>query len=175
MHRPLDGWLPKAELPHGFHWQPWHDSLLDTHAGVMFLSFENTIDAQLFPNLASLTGSRMLLRWIRDCEGFCPEATWLLMNDRGAVGTVQGAIDGGTYGGIQNIGVHPECRRLGLGSALLAKALEGFRTAGASTAWLEVTAINPNAQRLYRRAGFRPYNSYFRRIERPTAMHGAGI
>lgn len=175
MHRQLSGWLPEPSIPQGFQWLAWHDDLLDTHAGVLFLSFENTVDARLFPNLACLAGSRMLLRWIRDCSGFCPQATWLLMGLDGAVGTVHGVIDEGIRGSIQNIGVLPSYRRQGLGMLLLAKALHGFLAAGATQAHLEVTAANPNAQRLYRRLGFKPYNSYLRRIERHAVENRLGI
>src|SRR5437868_2826597 len=130
MQRPLSGWLPPATLPAEFHWRPWHDSLLDAHAGVKFLCFERTIDAEVFPNLAGLTGCRMLMHAIRDSDGFCQQATWLLENADGAIGTIQGVLDDRGHGGIQNIGVLPAYRRRGFGALLAAKALQGFRDAG---------------------------------------------
>jgi ribosomal protein S18 acetylase RimI-like enzyme len=175
MQRSLSGWLPSLSSPLGLYWQPWNDAFLDMHASVKFLSFANSIDAQLFPNLAGLTGCRLLMHAIRDSEGFCPQATWLLMNEDGAVGTIQGILEG-HYGSIQNIGVLPGFRRQGFGAMLVAKALHGFRAAGAMTVSLEVTANNPNAARLYRRLGFKSYNSYVR--ERPrtvAALTGAGL
>ncbi len=174
MRRTLAGWLPEATLPPGFHWEPWNDSLTDTHAGVKFLSFEDTIDAQLFPNLAGLTGCRLLMHCIRECEGFCPAASWLLMGCDGAIGTIQGIAEEGR-GSIQNVGVLPAYRRRGFGAALVARALRGFHDAGVHTAFLEVTANNPNASRLYRRLGFKPYNSFYRELKREPAAAGASL
>ena len=56
---------------------------------------------------------------------------------------------------INNIGVRPEFRRLGLGSALLKLALDTGASCGARLAVLEVRAGNAAAQSLYERAGFR--------------------
>jgi ribosomal protein S18 acetylase RimI-like enzyme len=61
--------------------------------------------------------------------------------------------------------VIPEYRGLGLGWALLLKALEGFTAAGARRAFLEVTAKNELAVRLYRRLGFRSYKTIYREVE----------
>ena len=168
MRRPLSGWMPSTTAPVGFHWEPWNVSLVDTHASVKFLSFADSIDAQLFPNLAGLTGCRLLMHCIADSDGFCPRATWLLMNDDGAVGTIQGIVNN-DCGSIQNIGVVPAYRRRGFGALLVARALDGFRECGAKTAVLEVTAGNPNALRLYRRLGFKPYNSFYRELTRAAA------
>lgn len=165
MQRTLSGWLPESNAPHDFHWEAWQESLIDKHASVKYLSFAGTIDAELFPNLACLSGCRMLMRWIRDCEGFCPQATWLLANCSGAVGAIQCIMDQDFCGSIQNIGVLPSHRRHGFGALLIAKALQGFRSVGAVSVTLEVTASNPNALRLYRRLGFRPYNSYLRHVD----------
>ena len=54
------------------------------------------------------------------------------------------------FGGVQNLGVVPEYRGLGIGRALLLKALDGFALMGARRAFLEVTASNESAVRMYR-------------------------
>jgi [ribosomal protein S18]-alanine N-acetyltransferase len=56
---------------------------------------------------------------------------------------------------VNNIGVRPEARRLGLGGVLLGLALGLAREGGAREAILEVRAGNHVAQALYRRYGFR--------------------
>jgi len=57
--------------------------------------------------------------------------------------------------GIEEIpGVVAAYRRDGLGTNLLLRSLAGFRRAGVRRVWLEVTAQNNRAIRLYRRAGF---------------------
>lgn len=55
---------------------------------------------------------------------------------------------------VNNIGVRLDARRTGIGSALLAAALDAGFQAGARTAVLEVRAANTVAQALYRRFGF---------------------
>ena len=55
---------------------------------------------------------------------------------------------------IQNVAVHPEHRRQGLGRLLLLRALEEGRARGAAAALLEVRRSNEAAQNLYRELGF---------------------
>ncbi len=68
------------------------------------------------------------------------------------VGTVQGVIDRSGLGMIQNLGIVPEARNLGLGTSLLLQSLGGFRRCGIERGMLEVTADNIGAVRLYRRS-----------------------
>ena len=56
---------------------------------------------------------------------------------------------------INNLAVRPEFRNRGLGSALLAFALEDGERHGAPRATLEVRRSNEAARRLYERHGFR--------------------
>src|SRR5262249_12589276 len=146
---------PPAELPAGFFWQPWERALLEAHALVKFRCFHGELDADVFPALGHLSGCRDLMTAIVSQRGFCPQATWLVGGPDGAVATVQGLFDGRRVGGIQNLGVVPECRGFGIGRTLLLRALDGFAAAGASRAFLEVTAKNDLAVRMYRRLGFR--------------------
>ena len=55
---------------------------------------------------------------------------------------------------INNIASRPECRRAGIGRALLATALEEGRLRGATFCVLEVRASNLPAQALYESNGF---------------------
>src|SRR5207247_5583344 len=82
-------------------------------------------------------------------------ATWLIRCAGCCCGTVQGLRDPSGQGSIQNLGVLPAYRGRGLGTALLLKALEGFRSYGLGRAFLEVTAQNTAALEVYRRLGFR--------------------
>lgn len=56
---------------------------------------------------------------------------------------------------VNNIGVRPEARRLGLGGTLLGLGLDLAARSGAREAILEVRAGNRVAQALYRHYGFR--------------------
>ncbi len=177
--------IQRAALPPGFYWVPWNDSLLDAHAEVKALSFQDELDAVVFPCLGSLTGCRDLMAAIRDRPGFCPGATWLVAASvvpdfalgglaRGCVATVQGVVDENGAGGIQNVGVVPEARGRGIGRALLLRALAGFATAGASRAYLEVTARNAAAIHMYRGLGFRCTKTLYRAVEVPEPV-GVGL
>ena len=55
---------------------------------------------------------------------------------------------------IQNLSIHPQHRRAGLGRRLLERALEEGRAQGARAALLEVRRSNAAAQSLYRTLGF---------------------
>ena len=52
-----------------------------------------------------------------------------------------------------------------LGAALLQQALHGFRRAGLGGAFLEVTAQNDGAIRLYRRLGFRCRKTIYKAVD----------
>ncbi len=176
---------PPAELPPGFYWLPWGTGLQDLHAQVKFHCFAAEMDARVFPSLSSLAGCRDLMAAIVTRPGFCPNATWLVASNTQkhhsssnattgvrygfgsdvCVATVQGLLDTNRFGGIQNLGVIPEYRGLGVGWALLLKALEGFATMGAARAFLEVTAKNELAVRMYRRLGFKNYKTIYRDVE----------
>lgn len=80
-------------------------------------------------------------------------------------GTIQGVIDDTGAGSIQNIGIVPEQRGLGLGTALIEKALAGIREWGAASATLEVTADNAGAVRLYQRLGFRRQRTIYKVVD----------
>ena len=69
------------------------------------------------------------------------------------------------YGAIQNVGITPAHRGRGVGTALLLAALAGFQQMGLSRVYLEVTAQNDGAVRLYKRLGFRRTKTLFKAVE----------
>jgi len=177
----------RDRLPEGYRFVPWHPGLLEAHATTKYESFRHEIDANVFSCLGEYDGCFRLMTEISRKEGFLPQATWLLayvepspdsdpwsvrsdsdtMNFAATTfcGTVQGIEDRFGYGAIQNLGVVPEHRGRGLGSVLLMKALEGFRRAGLKRAYLEVTAQNEGAVRLYRRLGFVKARTVYKAVE----------
>lgn len=165
MEADLDGRLPPPRLPEGFAWVGWQESLLDYHAEVKYLSFRDEVDAHVFPCLSDRFGCQRLMREIRRKPGFLPAATWLVGCDEGYVATVQGVMDRGPIGAIQNLGVVPSYRGQGLGKALIRQALAGFRGEGLRRAYLEVTAENAGAVRLYRDAGFRRAKTLYKAVD----------
>ena len=170
----------EAAAPAGFEMLPWHPALLELHARGKYLSFREEIDANVFPCLGEFEGCRRLMGEIARKPGFLPQATWLAARTPAdaigwvgpagrpigeVCGTVQGIRDLTGLGAIQNLGVVPACRGSGLGTCLLLAALQGFRQAGLTRAFLEVTAENDGAIRLYQRHGFSIQKTIFKAAE----------
>lgn len=157
--------------PAGYRLLAWSDSLLEAHAETKFLSFRDEIDANVFPCLGDWSGCHRLMHEIRNKQGFLPGATWLLAQQTGGgsgleyCGTIQGIRDYAGLGAIQNLGVTPDHRGRQLGTCLLLKALEGFQLAGLRRAFLEVTAQNEGAIRLYQRLGFTKARTVYKAVE----------
>jgi ribosomal protein S18 acetylase RimI-like enzyme len=156
---------PVPRLPPEYFWVPWDDALLDLHAEVHHRSFCDELDSMLFPCFGDRVGCQQLLRELCRKPGFLPAATWLVACADGCCGTVQGACDRSGYGAIQNLGVLPAHRGQGLGAALILQALAGFHQHGLSRAYLEVTAENRGAIRLYQRLGFRCIRTVYKAVD----------
>jgi [ribosomal protein S18]-alanine N-acetyltransferase len=160
--------LDKIAMPEGIRLLPWSHSLLQQHAAVKWASFRNEIDSHVFMCLSEKDGCKDLMREITSRSNFIPEATWLAIrtnefNDSiQPCGTVQGLLTSPREGAIQNLGVHPDFRNLGIGKTLLMHALRGFQAAGCMFANLEVTVQNTAAIRLYERFGFRKVETLFK-------------
>ncbi len=158
-------------LPPYYHLVPWHPSLLESHADTKFRSFCSEIDANVFPCLGERDGCRRLMDEISHRDSFVPEATWLMAHQPPGqstpeyCGTIQGLSDRHGYGAVQNLGVTPMHRSHGLGSALLFQALNGFRAVGLRRTYLEVTAQNTGAIRLYLALGFRRVKTVYKAAE----------
>ena len=126
----LDGSMPPPVLPGPYRWVPWDDARLTEHAAVKYACFRAELDSTVFPCLGDASGCLRLMREIRRKSGFLPVATWLIAGPSGGIATIQGVIERGSVGSIQNVGVVPEARGLGLGRLLVRQALEGFHGAG---------------------------------------------
>jgi RimJ/RimL family protein N-acetyltransferase len=152
--------FPEPELPVGYRIRAWSKSLMGDHADAKYRSFRNELDSNVFPCLGDSYGCHRLMRDISCRQGFVPESTWLIVRDEPNVsrpipcGTIQGIREQVEVGAIQNIGIVPENRGLGLGSVLVYHALKGFQSIGLKFATLEVTAHNQRAVELYERLGF---------------------
>lgn len=173
-----------VELPPEYRFLSWDEALLDAYARAKYESFRNEIDANVFPCLGELDGCKRLMSQISRKPGFVPEATWLIAYepaDREEAdreereekehcgseycGTVQGIRSKDGLGAIQNLGITPGHRDRGLGTRLLFQALGGFRRAGLDRVYLEVTAQNDGAVRLYQRLGFATAKTVFKAAE----------
>jgi ribosomal protein S18 acetylase RimI-like enzyme len=158
-------------LPMGYRFIAWQPRLLEAHAEAKYQSFRGEIDASVFPCLSNYEGCLRLMDQIAGKARFVPEATWLVAacdangRAREFCGTIQGMRDAAGFGGIQNVGVTPEHRGLGIGAALVVQSLAGFRQVGVRRVFLEVTAQNEGAVRLYDRIGFAKARTNYRAVE----------
>lgn len=160
--------LKSGRLPDGYRWLPWRTLLLERHAQVKWRSFREDLDGKVFACLGEAAGCLALMKEIAGQAAFCPAATWMVVfqpeSDWPAVdcGTVQGVTRSGGMGSIQNVGVIPDHRGLGLGRALVQQALLGFQHVGMGIGMLEVTAENEAAVTLYESMGFRTIQVLYR-------------
>ena len=159
--------IPKAALPAGYTWREWGDADVERHALTKFRSFRDELDAEVFACLGEYYGCLRLMTEIAHQENFLAPATWLVSwfppgEPPQDCGTIQGISVTEQLGSVQNIGVVPEHRGLGLGRALVLKSLEGFQRARLKRVVLEVTANNRPAVELYRSLGFRVTRTMYR-------------
>ncbi len=158
-------------LPEDYFLVAWDPVLLDAHVDVKYRSFCLEIDANVFPCLGARDGCFRLMWEISHRDNFVPESTWLMgyhPPGRRLVeycGTVQGLRDRHGLGAVQNLGVTPEHRGRGLGAHLLQAALYGFCQHRLPRAFLEVTARNESALRLYERLGFRRTRIVYKAVD----------
>lgn len=169
--------IPSPTLPEGYAFVPWDATLLERHAAAKYSSFRSEIDAQVFPCLGDAVGCLRLMNEIARRETFLPAATWLLtriapdgtfLED---CGTIQGISQPLALGAVQNIGIVPPHRGLGLGRSLMLQSLCGFRGAKMARVTLEVTAKNTPAVQLYRSLGFRLVRTTYKAVDIPTPVH----
>ncbi len=166
--------LAEPALPDGYEWVAWRPELLERHALAKFESFRDEIDSEVFPCLGDPLSCRSLMSEIVQRATFVPQATWLISclvapQQFEDCGTIQGLVQTGQWGAVQNVGVAPEHRGRGLGRALVLKSLAGFQGAGVSRVYLDVTARNTAAVQLYRSLGFRLARTTYKSVDRPTA------
>lgn len=170
--------VPPAEmmLPEGYRWQYWDPALVERHALTKWKCFRSELDSVVFECLSNLEGCRRLMTEIARRKFFIPESTWLLVfqpEDHWPpedVGTIQGVRRNRKFGAIQNVGITTPHRGRGLGRALLLKSLEGFRAAGVRYVYLEVTAENRPAVRLYRDVGFKIIKTMIKAVDVPDLI-----
>jgi len=163
--------LPEPELPEGYRLHAWDPDCLERHARAKYVSFRDEIDSRVFQCLGEYDGCCRLMEEISGQKGFLPDATWLISRDGpddvdpADCGTIQGLAHSRSLGAVQNVGVVPDHRGLGLGRALMLSSLIGFRSAGLKRVYLEVTAENHPAVQLYRSIGFRLVRTMYKAVD----------
>ncbi|MBI1348906.1 GNAT family N-acetyltransferase [bacterium] len=158
-------------LPEDYVWQNWRAGCEDRHAWVKLQSFREEVDATVFECLGDYQGCLHLMRDIAGQDGFLSDATWLISlfnpadGKREDCGTIQAVALTETLASIQNVGVTPMHRGLGLGRALVSRCLAECQAAGLHRIGLEVTAGNLAAVHLYRTLGFKVTRTMYRTVD----------
>jgi len=159
---------PIAPAPHpvGIVWQSWSPELAATHAVLLYEGFRGEDDAALLHSLSTLEGCSNLIDRTVECEGFLPEAAWLVLSPGVSTPPVPCAaiqvvrLSQATVR-IMNLAVLPEWRGRGIGRAILCRALRNCRSLGFQRAQLDVTASNTVALGLYASLGFKRRNVFY--------------
>jgi ribosomal protein S18 acetylase RimI-like enzyme len=131
---------------------------LATAARIIHRSHEGSLDAALNLTYATVSSCRAFVETLvlrSGCGRFDAEASLVAEGEDGAVGVVLSSHLSPSNGHLCQVSVAPEAQSRGLGTALVAAALDAFRQQGLRTASLSVTVDNDRAYALYARLGFR--------------------
>jgi ribosomal protein S18 acetylase RimI-like enzyme len=149
---------PLVNSAPSFRVRPLRREDLPTAARIIHRSHEGSLDAALnltYATVASCRGFVDTLVLRSGCGRFDADASLVAEDDQGAVGVVLSSHLSPTNGHLCQVSVAPEAQSRGLGTALVAAALDAFRRRGLKTASLSVTVDNERAYALYGRLGFR--------------------
>ena len=135
--------LPDVLLPSGIKFATWAPSLADQFFAVYQASFRER------PGYPDWSQEKWLAWLETDDDDFRPDLSLLATHDDIPSGFIVCADRW-----IVQMGVIPEQRRRGIGSALVIEVLRRFREAGGDHVLLDVNVNNPGAARVYGRLGF---------------------
>lgn len=143
---------------HAVRLRPFKREDIPDAARIIHRSHLGSLDAALNSTYATPTLCRGFVETLMlraGCGQFDREASFMAEDGELAVGVVLSSRLSGSNGHLCQVSVAPEAQARGLGTVLVASALEAFRGEGLTTASLSVTVGNDRACRLYSRLGFR--------------------
>ena len=144
MRRDLSAPLPDILLPPGIKFAAWAPALVDQFFAVYQAAFKERSGG--YPDWSQ----EKWVAWLEtDDDTFRPELSLLAYQDDLPAGFIVCADRW-----IIQMGVRPERRGRGIGSALVSEVLKRFRAAGCDHVLLDVNVNNPGAARVYTRLGF---------------------
>ncbi len=145
MRRDLADPLSDVLLPPGIRFATWAPALADQFFSVYQAAFRERV----VPGYPAWSQEKWLAWLETDDDDFRPELSLLATHDDLPVGFIVCADRW-----IVQMGVLPERRGRGIGSALVSEVLKRFRAAGGDHVLLDVNVNNPSAARVYTRLGF---------------------
>ena len=157
--------LPRPiQLPSGFALESWNEIHLEAHAEVLHGAFRDELDCRLFPAFGTQPACRDLVAALALNPRLIPEGTLVATCDGRPAGCLETLRDAQDRAFVQNIAVLPQYRRLGLGTAMLVAAIRNLASAGFREVWLEATARNASALRLYYQLDFQRVKTTYREV-----------
>ncbi len=143
MRRDLADPFPDILLPSDIRFATWAPALVDQFFAVYQATFRER------PGYPAWSQEKWM-DWLEtDDDTFRPELSLLATHEDLLAGFIVCADSW-----IVQMGVHPDRRERGIGSALVIEALKRFRAAGGDHMLLDVNVNNPSAARVYTRLGF---------------------
>ena len=142
LRRNLRNPLPQAAFPPGITLVTWSPMLATAFFSTYQAAFR---ERPGFPNWSE----EQWIAWETGDDVFRPDMSLLARLEGQPIGFILCEL-----GWISQVGVRPELRKRGIGSALVVEAMRRFQTAGCPFAWLCVNINNPTAASVYRGLGF---------------------
>lgn len=145
--------LPVVAPPDGYRITPWADHYGSALEQVAAAAHEHGIEAVVVPHVnVARTLHRLRMGDLADRWNAATTLVALGRDGQPVGHAVVSILEGGA-GRLVDLAVHPRHRRLGLGRALMVRALQACRAQGITTLTVGVTTRNP-ARRLYDHLGF---------------------
>lgn len=157
MRRDLADPLSDVLLPPGIRFATWVPALADQFFSVYQAAFRERV----VPGYPAWSQEKWLAWLETDDDDFLSELSLLAYHDDLPAGFIVCADRW-----IVQMGVLPERRERGIGSALVSEVLKRFRAAGGDHVLLDVNVNNPSAARVYTRLGFKRVGRRARYIRR---------
>ena len=150
MQRSEDTPLTETKLPEGFHIRP--------------LNGETEVEAYVTMHQTTFESKSMTNEWRKRAlqqPDYIPTLDLVAVAPDGSLAAFcicwMKSFSGHNYGHVEPLGVHPNYRRLGLGSCLLKEGLKRLTKLGAERTFVETDNYRNAAFKLYERVGFRVY------------------
>lgn len=142
MRRDLQRLVPEPSFPKGITLAEWSEKAATDFFDAYHAAFRER------PGYPGWSAEFWIARALED-QDFSPERSLVAYADGQPVGFITCFNDW-----IGQVGVRPEWRKQGLGSALVVEILHRVANAGGNAVWLDVNTNNPEATRVYSQLDF---------------------
>lgn len=144
---------------------PWQKRFNDDAAEMLYQSYQKHVDALINDQYASVLGATRLIENIfqnQGCGDFLTHVSRMAVHrpTQKLAGILTLTRVRPRIAHIPQVGVGPSFQGLGLGTAMMQRALQDLRDDGFEQVTLTVTDANAGAVRLYQRLGFETFKTF---------------